>query len=446
MGWITGWTYRKLINISGSAGAGTNYQVKFLVGESSGSSGYDFHLEGHSSLFPSSKGDGGDLRFTAEDGETLLNFWVETVTGVTPNRVATVWVEITDDLDSDVVIYCYYGNSLATNVASGDDTFLFFDDFDGTTLDSTKWTVCSGSNYSISNSILDILPSSWTIIGAKNNYPPGHAFEFYAKFTEQNNNQIRADHDADAGQSNYKLAFANYGSARFETRTSDGTWYTSRSDLFNSDFRRGTMAYLDHEAHFYVDGQHKTQNSGDRVPSESLGFQFDVAVSGSEMWVDWVAVRKYIYSEPSFSSSGIEESGTSGVLEDLKLDILAFCQTLDDISLDLDLLGASLEDLDLDFYAWKLVLQDYNLDLKAYLRELEDLPISLKIANYDLLDLYMNLELIDDTDLIDVLMNLYLTDGTAYEDIKLNLLVIDELPTFKGIYALHLGSVLYDVT
>ncbi|RLG01219.1 hypothetical protein DRN58_02225, partial [Thermococci archaeon] len=76
MSWLTGWQYRKKVTISGSPGAGTNYQVLLKVGESSGASGCDFHVEGNSANFPSDKNQSGDLRFTDDDGTALLSFWV----------------------------------------------------------------------------------------------------------------------------------------------------------------------------------------------------------------------------------------------------------------------------------------------------------------------------------------------------------------------------------
>ena len=79
----------------------------------------------------------GDLRFTKSDGTTLLNFWVEKVEGTSPNRVAYCWVKVADNLDNNVDIYCYYGNSNADDVSDGDGTFIFFDDF--YQFDNTKW-------------------------------------------------------------------------------------------------------------------------------------------------------------------------------------------------------------------------------------------------------------------------------------------------------------------
>jgi hypothetical protein len=146
---LVGWDYRKRITITGAAGAGANYPVKLKVGESSGATGYNFHVEGHSLLFPSDQNISGDLRFTVDDGTTLLDFWVESVSGTTPNRTAIVWVEVSASLETNQDIYCYYAGT-TTNVSNGVNTFTFFDDFSGTL---TNWTIVSGS-HSVSGGVL----------------------------------------------------------------------------------------------------------------------------------------------------------------------------------------------------------------------------------------------------------------------------------------------------
>ena len=138
MSWLGNWKYRKEIEITGSAGAGTDYQVKLKVGESSGSSSYDFHVEGHA-IFPSGRGKSGDLIFTADDGISLIPFWTEKVAGESPNRVAEIWVKVAEDLGTDKTIYCYYGNPDSANNASGVDTFILFDEFETLTYDPALW-------------------------------------------------------------------------------------------------------------------------------------------------------------------------------------------------------------------------------------------------------------------------------------------------------------------
>ena len=45
-----------------------------------------------------------------------------------PGQGSTFWIEIADNLDSDVSIFIYYGNTDCTTTSSGEATFVFFDD------------------------------------------------------------------------------------------------------------------------------------------------------------------------------------------------------------------------------------------------------------------------------------------------------------------------------
>jgi Domain of unknown function (DUF2341). len=179
------WNYRKKIKISGSSGAGTDYQIPLKIGENyttwvastaysagtlvkptAGSNSFFYEcttagtsgttepawpttdgatvtdgtvtwaaragltLDGKSEKFPSGTNDSGDIRFTDEDNLNLQSFWVEKVTGTSPNRIAYVWVKVSANLDSDRYLYCYFGRQNGTNASSGVDTFIFFDDFE----------------------------------------------------------------------------------------------------------------------------------------------------------------------------------------------------------------------------------------------------------------------------------------------------------------------------
>ncbi len=137
MGWLGSWTKRKPVTISRASGAVVNYQMKVLVGESSGAVGEFVDCEALC------KTDFSDLRFTAADGVTVLDYWIETVSGTSPNQLATVWVEFDAIGTSATTFYMYYGNSGAAAVSSGVDTFISFDDFergvDGDTVGGS-WT------------------------------------------------------------------------------------------------------------------------------------------------------------------------------------------------------------------------------------------------------------------------------------------------------------------
>lgn len=134
------WGWRKSITLTGVTGAGTNNVVLLKIGESSGASGEDFDLNSKSLDFPNANDDGGDLRFTASDETTDLPFYVERVTGTTPNRLAWVWVKVSADLGTNQNIYVYYGNAAASNASNGVNTFEFFDDFNDGSISTTVWT------------------------------------------------------------------------------------------------------------------------------------------------------------------------------------------------------------------------------------------------------------------------------------------------------------------
>ena len=84
-----------------------------------------------------------DIRFTASDGSTLLNYWIQSSTA---GNNAVFWVKLTDDLSStNSMIYIYYGNAGVTTTSSGTNTFIYYDDGSSITGWTTAGTVGSSS-------------------------------------------------------------------------------------------------------------------------------------------------------------------------------------------------------------------------------------------------------------------------------------------------------------
>jgi len=76
--------------------------------------------------------DFGDVRFTNNDGTTLLDYWMESKSD---SDNAVFWVEVADDLSTNpATIYIYYGKSDEVTTSNGGNTFIFFDDFEGQTV------------------------------------------------------------------------------------------------------------------------------------------------------------------------------------------------------------------------------------------------------------------------------------------------------------------------
>ncbi|MFW9912075.1 MAG: DUF2341 domain-containing protein, partial [Candidatus Thorarchaeota archaeon] len=70
--WLSGWSYRKSHTIGSALGAGTNYTIPLVVYSGSGTdTDNTVYLNGES------RSDLDDIRFTGENGEDLLSFWLE---------------------------------------------------------------------------------------------------------------------------------------------------------------------------------------------------------------------------------------------------------------------------------------------------------------------------------------------------------------------------------
>lgn len=320
--WLANWQYRKAITITGQSGAGTDFQMKLLIGESAGSSGANFNLGGNATNFPSGKGQGGDLFFTDNDGSTALSFWVESVSGSSPNRTATVWVKVADNLSSTQTIDCYYGNAGASNASSSDNTFLLFDDFDGANLDTGKWAKQSsaGGSVSLGSSQLTLSSAStsdYVWVDSVNTYsiptlsetkvdsfsPSGATYRMgqtTGVTPRGDNGNLYSEYSADALGTSYRIVGDNASSG----------WSVSVTSLWSDTSGIWSFAWPSTGSQkFFVNYSQKLTGS-DSVNSLSSYHMYlgNAMSSAGSSRVDWARVRKYVSTEPSVSSVASEES------------------------------------------------------------------------------------------------------------------------------------------
>lgn len=112
-----------------------------------------------------------DLRFADSDGSTILSHWLESGCN-TPATKA--WLKFTSLPAGAKTIYQYYANPAATAPATPDlNTFFdFYDDFAGTTLNSSKWTkVENGGSFITQNNGLFVSGGNgyWNTTGLYSN-------------------------------------------------------------------------------------------------------------------------------------------------------------------------------------------------------------------------------------------------------------------------------------
>lgn len=285
-----GWGKRKMISINGSVGATTNYQVRIdIVYDSDMQSDFD------------------DLRFYDDDDTTELDYWIESYVSSTS---AIVWVEVIDNLNTDQIIYMYYDNSVVSTTSNGEETFLFFDDFDDASLDGSKWyELYSDGSYSEAGGYLTVSAdaSGWEGIGSKSQYAANHSFVTYGRTSDNNKDGAYIgpdDRSADGSYAGTQIDQATFGyNDETETRRegvsetqSESVTYTSDSRFEIKTFSTSVIFYLDN----VLINTHSTQ-----VPTDDMGMTY-VLKASQDIIMDWTFVRKCILVEPVVDSFGEE--------------------------------------------------------------------------------------------------------------------------------------------
>lgn len=328
--WLTGWDRRKSQIINGStAGLQTNYQIKLDVIKGSPPpspiSGWtyvdiiqidntnntnaliDYQISttiDTASLISQGKmqSDGRDIRCVDSDGITILNYWIEKGINTTSTKI---WVKVPSiPASSKKSIYLEYGNPAASPVSNGDNTFDFFDDFPGTSIDITKWTITDATGWSVSGGelqgtnttgILKSIPtfSSNVIQDVKSRYTAmaANGFQSAGFFISTSNGFGLLQHPSNDFYRN------------------DGVWTgisatsPSGTNLLTKITTKPTTVDLNVTNYDTGATYQNYVNVSNTVSSEpiTIGRRYDNALTGqgyNGYW-DWIRIRKYTSPEPT---------------------------------------------------------------------------------------------------------------------------------------------------
>lgn len=292
------WLYRKEITITGQSGAGINYQVDLDIGASAGG---DFHLEGHCTNFPQ------DIIVVDNDETTPLDYWIEDITA----DPLKMWVEVADDLGSNQTIYVYYGKSGATTNSDIEDTFIFGDDFTG---DLSKWT--TEGTPAIVSDICELEDNDKIYTASMWGY--GHAYKCMAKANEQDSGLLLLSDGGATTNNSHALYNSDAVDGNLTTLSARSDKATVRNDETLTGLTNITTGYVTYEitrlsgsVKFYQDESLiYTETNSTYLPTVDLGLGSWVwdSTQESKVEIDWCVVRKYIATEPAFSSAGSEET------------------------------------------------------------------------------------------------------------------------------------------
>jgi PKD repeat protein len=285
-----------------STSAQTNYQVKMILDNRTGSSATTlFYTNG------TTRSDWMDIKWT-DTSNTTLGFWKENRTDTTTNT--TWWIKVPSIAnDNTTKIRLFYGNaSKTTSYADGDATFPLFDDFPGTTLNTSKWTTPAGTGtITVANSIMRI--DAYKEFGSKLNFSQNYAYRSFSNYSRT------VGSEGDIGST----GSGEYGVFYFSSSTNTLRSYTKAAG--NSEVQtigttyHGTYRVFEvvrestTSVKFYIDNELKTTHTT-RVPTVNMSTYFIAGNTGDILSSDWAVVRKYSSPEPFLTVNVTSGGGT----------------------------------------------------------------------------------------------------------------------------------------
>ena len=317
MSWLTGWNRRKQITVTGSTSSAlSDYQMKLIVNQASGTDSAGVVNLGNNVL-PSFN----DLRFTKSDGSTLLNYWIESITGTTPNQIATVCTKLAPSPDTIPTspgtynFYVYYSNSGASVASNGTNTFIAYTDAsdianwlkppDGLSGNATSvngeisWT---GSNVEMITRPIN-LSGNWII--------EGKFREVYG--SQPSINVIIGNGTTSILATNRNIQlYRSKGTSIWASSPGGAIYssYTQNTYYIFKEVRRNTSLY-DHyiyDANRNLLGSLIGTSGGNADPTTSIQI---TPGANNNVWFysQWIFVRKYASPEPTWLTTGTEEQG-----------------------------------------------------------------------------------------------------------------------------------------
>jgi len=317
---LSGFKYRKPVYITNRSGEELfNYQMVIKVAEKDTAGSYDLHCEGNI------EADFEDIRFTSQDGETLLPYYLENITGQSPDRIARFWVKIPQIPAQGLTVYIYYGNSEAEGLSSTQEVFDLFEDFDKDKLNPATWEmeIYLGGDYQLKDSLLKL--DAAKLISKKYQIRDG-IIEYRAK-AEATGGELRAIIKEDKDDPNltqlvysstypgaeHSIAIGNIVKANAANPIVLGVFYDYRVIAKGQEitFERYEIASPAFGGLAMTEALLKASVSYEDTGGLTkgyLGFETGGVGNGDRVaYYDWLRVRKFAESEPYIDSSGNEQ-------------------------------------------------------------------------------------------------------------------------------------------
>jgi len=321
-------------------------RTPIIISENSGSTLTDHQIAINVTYDSDMQSDFDDLRFTwlnqTLETEVLCDAWLEIKND---EAWAYVWIEVPEIPASDsALLFMYYNNSAASSCWNGTATFILFDDFDDGIIDTNKWSVVKEGS---ANSVVEETRGMLHLAGEPNVISSGNLKSVNAVLTNgfmiELKHKIDDEHYADVSFGSGSLQTEDGGTSWFHTTLGNGylfMWQSPVSGESSNDIAikkapegaattllagkdTGSLTTLN-EWHtlkiiYKEDGTLKWYHDGALWLSVTdttylndakylLLSQGEYSTGcGGNRYIDWIIVRKYVASEPSYSI-GSEET------------------------------------------------------------------------------------------------------------------------------------------
>ena len=296
-------------NITAGMGTQTNYQVKFILSNASGVSGY-YAPDNIIYTNGTTRADWYDVNAT-DGSNNPLPFWIENNTQTAKN--CTAWVNVPSiAVGNTSTGRWYYGDvAQSASTMNGYNTFQFFDDFSGSSYNTSQWMKSAGITATVSGGLVHISTSTSAAQGLYSNT---------STISVVNTSTIARMNTSAYGSTSYDSALftndvsppvaGNFMGAEFDSTTAGyaGYYRNKNTGSNNASIMSGWTANTMHIfTEFYntsamvgsVDGSNIVYNTG-QYYSTNGGVTFYQSSSGAgpHTYVDWIFVSKTVNIPP----------------------------------------------------------------------------------------------------------------------------------------------------
>ena len=297
--------------LSASGGGAWKYQREIVIQENSGETltNYQVPVQLSGGDFPTSaRSDGADIRFM-DASENELSYWIESWNYA--GRSARMWVKVPKiPAKDEASILMYYGNPSATSISDGAATFEFFDHFERTSLDETKWYINYGTP-AVSNSVLSLNGES--VISEKARaFGYNYIFESFSKMSDTGNQPksfLRSTNDYIVIDGNDRFEFGswtNINEMHLAEANDDILSSITKIEKFPTSFEVLGMVRLTTKTESFREYISKLSNR-ENIPDDPLYLQL-YSWGGETHYIDWVRVRKYTSPVPTITLPSFEDA------------------------------------------------------------------------------------------------------------------------------------------